>query len=90
MAAPRRRAPNEKVQAYRRRVHAIEGHQLRERLAAWCEAVLDTVTDAWPKMPEGIEDRDADVWEALLAVADDGRVISLGRPVRPPMSAVWS
>ena len=49
---------------------AIEGHKLRERLVNWCEAVLDTVTDAWPAMPEGIEDRDADVWEALLAVAD--------------------
>ena len=24
----------------------------------------------WPDMPVGIEDRDADVWEALLAVAD--------------------
>ena len=25
---------------------------------------------AWPEMPDGIEDRDADVWEPLLAVAD--------------------
>ena len=25
---------------------------------------------AWPEMPPGIEDRDADVWEALLMVAD--------------------
>jgi hypothetical protein len=24
----------------------------------------------WPDMPPGVEDRDADVWEALLAVAD--------------------
>jgi hypothetical protein len=24
----------------------------------------------WPEMPEGVEDRAADVWEALLAVAD--------------------
>ncbi len=26
--------------------------------------------DKWPDMPTGIEDRDADVWEPLLAVAD--------------------
>ena len=26
--------------------------------------------DTWPEMPDGIEDRAADVWEALLAVAD--------------------
>jgi hypothetical protein len=24
----------------------------------------------WPEMPDGVEDRDADVWEALLSVAD--------------------
>jgi len=28
------------------------------------------VTDVWPVMPEGIKDRDADVWEPLLAIAD--------------------
>ncbi|MCH8095623.1 MAG: DUF3631 domain-containing protein [Proteobacteria bacterium] len=66
----RRRAPTEKVEAYRRRLHAAEGHLLRDRLVVWSEAVLEDVTDAWPTMPEGIEDRDADVWEALLAVAD--------------------
>ena len=26
--------------------------------------------DAWPEMPPEVQDRDADVWEALLAVAD--------------------
>jgi hypothetical protein len=25
---------------------------------------------SWPDMPDGIEDRDADVWEPLLAIAD--------------------
>jgi Protein of unknown function (DUF3631) len=24
----------------------------------------------WPEMPDGIEDRNADVWEALIAIAD--------------------
>jgi len=28
------------------------------------------VADAWPDMPAGVEDRPADVWEPLLAVAD--------------------
>lgn len=66
----RRRAPAERVQPYRRRIHAAEGHLLRDRLVVWSEAVLEDVTDAWPTMPQGIEDRDADVWESLLAVAD--------------------
>jgi Protein of unknown function (DUF3631) len=34
--------------------------------------VLDRAIDAWPDMPNGVQDRDADVWEALLTVADLG------------------
>jgi Protein of unknown function (DUF3631) len=66
----RRRAPDEKVTAFRRRVHAPEGHALRDRLAAWAKQVMDAMTAARPVMPPGIEDRNADVWESLLAVAD--------------------
>jgi hypothetical protein len=66
----RRRSPDEIVEPYRRRSHAAEGHALRDRLARWAGTVLDAVTEAWPAMPSDIKDRDADVWEALLAVAD--------------------
>ncbi|MDP9437579.1 MAG: DUF3631 domain-containing protein [Actinomycetota bacterium] len=66
----RRRAPSEQVEPYRRRVHAPEGHTLRDQLAAWAAAVRGPITNAWPELPAGIEDRDADVWEPLLAVAD--------------------
>lgn len=66
----RRRAPGERVEAYRRRVHSAEGHKLRTRLETWAKKVLPAVSTAWPAMPPGIEDRDADVWEPLLAVAD--------------------
>src|SRR5262249_42539760 len=66
----RRRAPNEKVTAFRRRVHAPEGHALRDRLAAWAKKKADVLAAARPEMPPGIEDRDADVWEPLLAIAD--------------------
>lgn len=66
----RRRAPHETVEPYRRRVVADEGHALRDELSDWADGVLDHVTDAWPTMPDGVADRDADVWEALLAVAD--------------------
>ncbi len=66
----RRRAPSEQVEPYRRRVHAPEGHHLRDGLAAWAATVRDPITHAWPELPAGIEDRDADVWEPLLAVAD--------------------
>ncbi|MFE5331741.1 DUF3631 domain-containing protein [Embleya sp. NPDC056575] len=66
----RKRAPNEKVSPYRRRLHEKEGHVLRDRLAEWADTVRDAVADAWPEMPEGVTDRPADVWEPLLAVAD--------------------
>jgi Protein of unknown function (DUF3631) len=66
----RRRAPGEKITAFRRRVHAPEGHALRDRLAAWAAQAVDAITAARPKMPTGIEDRDADMWEPLLAIAD--------------------
>jgi hypothetical protein len=31
---------------------------------------ISKIGNPWPEMPEGVEDRDADVWEALIAVAD--------------------
>lgn len=65
----RRRAPSEKVEPYRRRFHAPEGNRLRDRVATWvCQIRMTISTD--PPMPDGITDRNADVWEALLSVAD--------------------
>ena len=66
----RRRAPSERIESYRRRVHQDEGHDLRDELAAWVSVVWAELEGAWPKLPEGIEDRNADVWEPLLAIAD--------------------
>ncbi|MFI8001882.1 DUF3631 domain-containing protein [Streptomyces sp. NPDC086010] len=66
----RKKAPNEKCEPYRRRVHEKQGHLLRDQLADWTATLHDQVSDAWPEMPEGVTDRPADVWEPLLAVAD--------------------
>ena len=66
----RRRAPEEKIEAFRRRVHAPIGEGLRRRLAGWAATILDEATEARPEMPAGVDDRDADIWEPLLAVAD--------------------
>ena len=64
----RRRAPGEYVESYRARINRPEGAAIGERLAAWAQAVTGAIHYA--DMPVGIEDRDADTWEALLAVAD--------------------
>jgi hypothetical protein len=66
----RRRTTNERIDPWRRREHAPAGHLLRAQLAGWAKQIGRTVTTPWPTMPDGVTDRDADVWEALLAVAD--------------------
>ena len=40
-----------------------EGNAIRDRLEAWA-ADPSVAVDAWPAMPDGIQDRNADVWEA--------------------------
>ncbi|RUU84046.1 DUF3631 domain-containing protein, partial [Mesorhizobium sp. M7A.F.Ca.MR.176.00.0.0] len=66
----RRRSPEENVEPYRRRVHRPAGEVVHKRLAGWAEFIAADIGSAWPEMPAGIKDRDADVWEPLLAVAD--------------------
>lgn len=66
----RKRGPGEKVESFRARLHEPEGHALRKRLAEWAKLITDQVTGVYPEMPEGVNDRPADVWEPLLTVAD--------------------
>lgn len=66
----RRRAHDEIVEPYRRRDHEAEGHTLRDRLAQWAASKLDRLKGARPQLPDQIQDRAADCWEPLLAIAD--------------------
>jgi Protein of unknown function (DUF3631) len=66
----RRRAPNERVEPFRRRDHGPEGEALQDRLAAWAATLVDGIAKARPALPSGIEDRAADCWEPLLAIAE--------------------
>jgi len=63
----KRRRGGEKVQQFRDRLHRPEGRELQTRIASWAGAVE---TLEYPDLPDGVEDRDADVWEPLLMVAD--------------------
>lgn len=69
----KRRRQGQKVEPYRRRVNESEATALYERLAEFAALVRADVRDAWPDLPDGIEDRDADIWEPLLAIADAAR-----------------
>jgi hypothetical protein len=64
----RRRSPSEVVEPWRLRINGSEADKLHDALAEW--AARDAHRITWPELPTGIEDRNADVWEALLAVAD--------------------
>jgi hypothetical protein len=64
----RRRMSGEKVAQYRQRRDGPHLEQLRAELAAWAGTVVDALADAIPAMP--VEDRAADTWEPLVAVAD--------------------
>jgi len=66
----RRRAPDETVEPFRRREAEPMGTGLKKRIAAWAAKNAKTIEDARPDMPVGIEDRNADVWEPLIAIAD--------------------
>ena len=66
----RRRAPGEQVEPWRLRTCGPDADMLGERLAEWANTHRYDVISTWPQMPVGVEDRAADVWEALLAVAD--------------------
>ena len=64
----RRRHQGEQVEPFRRRVHAPEGERVRSLVETWAQA--NTRHIEWPHLPSEINDRDADVWEPLIAVAD--------------------
>jgi Protein of unknown function (DUF3631) len=64
----RRRAPGEQVDPYRTRRDAPPLHDLRDRLTSWAREHLRQLQHAAPVMP--LEDRAADTWEPLIALAD--------------------
>jgi hypothetical protein len=64
----RRKALDEKVSAFRERKDRPELHKIRNKLAAWVSSRLDELKAAEPELP--VDDRVADVWEPLVAIAD--------------------
>jgi len=81
----RRRAPGEVIEPWRYRINAPDGHKLGDLLRDWAGSTGPLLADVWPDMPTEVQDRDADVWEALLAVAD----LAGGEwPVRARVAAV--
>jgi hypothetical protein len=67
----RRRAPHEQVAPYRQKRDRPKLDDLRIVLHAWVRSHLELLAAADPDMP--LEDRAADTWEPLIAIADLAR-----------------
>lgn len=70
VVAMKRRAPGEVVEHFRRRRVKPITDEIAGRLSCWAEEVVDELSEADPDMPEGLVDRAADVWEALIVLGD--------------------
>ncbi|MFC6017580.1 DUF3631 domain-containing protein [Plantactinospora solaniradicis] len=68
IARMRRRAAHEKVAPYRRRRDEPGLRDIGNRVGAWVREHLAELAEAVPEMP--VEDRAADTWEPLVAIAD--------------------
>ena len=64
----RRRLPGETVRQFRSRRDEPGLHDLRARVADWTAQHIAELRNAEPAMP--VEDRAADTWEPLVAIAD--------------------
>ena len=64
----RRRAPGERVAAFRTGRDTPALHAVRDALATWLRPLRHRAMNAEPVMP--VEDRAADTWEPLIVVAD--------------------
>jgi hypothetical protein len=64
----KRRAPGELVESFRYKLHPKQAEPIKEAMADWAFHHGGSLTE--PELPPGIEDRSADCWEPLLAIAE--------------------
>jgi hypothetical protein len=84
----KRKAPGETVAKFRTKWVRREAEPLRSRLKLWAASTAtDVLGDAEPAMPPGLHDRQEDLWEPLLAIAD----LANGEwPQRARAAAQWT
>ena len=79
----RRRHAGEKVEPYRPRINETQGSAIRILIERWAASLPEAIE--WPELPPEIQDRDADVWEPLIFIAD---AVGGSWPERARVSAV--
>ena len=65
----KRKRPGEQPERFYRRQVVAAAVEPRARLAAWAAAQADALAEARPELPDELDDRAADGWEPLLAIA---------------------
>jgi 5S rRNA maturation endonuclease (ribonuclease M5) len=65
-----RKTRHERVERFRIRRIRSRAEALRRRLAGWAQVAVPVLHDAEPELPDQLDDRAQDCWEALLALAD--------------------
>ncbi len=65
-----RQVRSARVERFRTRGKLEETAPLREQIASWATAHLDELGHAWPELPDELNDRQQDIWEPMLAIAD--------------------
>jgi hypothetical protein len=66
----KRKRAEEPVARFRRREVREHAERLREQIVDWALGALDELGERVPNLPEELDDRAADIWEPLLAIAD--------------------
>lgn len=66
----KRKRKGEQVQRFRRRQVEAIAKPLHQALASLAEQHVDRLAEARPELPDELSDRQQDVWEPLLAIAD--------------------
>lgn len=66
-----RKRTGEQVAKFRPRDFAPEAAPIRAALEVWASGAIDRLRDTRPHVPDTLNDRSAEVWEPLLAIADE-------------------
>jgi hypothetical protein len=66
----KRKARHEVVERFRYRDSKAAATPIAQLLSQWAQSIAGTLKDSRPILPEELDDRAADGWEPLLAIAD--------------------
>jgi hypothetical protein len=65
-----KRASDEVVQRWNKRRSPKEAEPIRNALTCWTELIAEEAAEYEPDLPDGVEDRDADLWEPPIIIGD--------------------